>query len=95
MGKRIYIETTVVSYLTARRGRDVLVAAHQEATFVSLERLKQIRRRRGTEPKSAQISVNQCPEDYFKASPVKASRAIQCANLLIWVRNIHPPKDKV
>jgi predicted nucleic acid-binding protein len=28
----VYIETTVVSYLTARPSRDLLVAAHQEAT---------------------------------------------------------------
>lgn len=32
MKKRIYIETTVVSYLTARPSRDVVVAGHQEAT---------------------------------------------------------------
>ena len=32
MKKRVYIETTVVSYLTARPSRDLLVAAHQEAT---------------------------------------------------------------
>ncbi len=32
MKQRIYIETTVVSYLTARPSRDLLVAGHQEAT---------------------------------------------------------------
>ena len=32
MSKRVYIETTVVSYLTARPSRDLVVAAHQEAT---------------------------------------------------------------
>ena len=32
MKKRIYVETTVVSYLTARPSRDILVAGHQEAT---------------------------------------------------------------
>src|SRR3972149_2618404 len=32
MKKRVYIETTVVSYLTARPSRDPLVAGHQEAT---------------------------------------------------------------
>ena len=32
MKKRVYIETTVVSYLTARPSRDLLVAGHQEAT---------------------------------------------------------------
>jgi predicted nucleic acid-binding protein len=32
MKRKLYIETTVVSYLTARPSRDLLVAAHQEAT---------------------------------------------------------------
>jgi len=32
MGKRVYIETTVASYFTARPSRDVMVAGHQEAT---------------------------------------------------------------
>ena len=32
MSKRIYIETTVASYFTARPSRDVMVAGHQEAT---------------------------------------------------------------
>jgi predicted nucleic acid-binding protein len=32
MGKRVYIETTVVSYFTARPSRDLVVAGHQEAT---------------------------------------------------------------
>jgi predicted nucleic acid-binding protein len=32
MKPRAYIETTVVSYLTARRGRDLVIAAHQELT---------------------------------------------------------------
>lgn len=30
--KKLYIETTVVSYFTARPSRDLLVAGHQEAT---------------------------------------------------------------
>jgi predicted nucleic acid-binding protein len=32
MSKRVYVETTVVSYFTARPSRDLLVAGHQEAT---------------------------------------------------------------
>ncbi|MBU4498563.1 MAG: type II toxin-antitoxin system VapC family toxin [Verrucomicrobia bacterium] len=32
MKRKIYIETTVVSYLVARPSRDLLVAGHQEAT---------------------------------------------------------------
>jgi predicted nucleic acid-binding protein len=32
MEKHIYIETTVVSYLTAKPSRDIMVAGHQEAT---------------------------------------------------------------
>ncbi len=32
MKKRIYIETTVVSYYVARPSRDLLIAGHQEAT---------------------------------------------------------------
>jgi hypothetical protein len=32
VGKRVYIETTVVSYFAARPSRDLIVAGHQEAT---------------------------------------------------------------
>src|SRR5580704_13626278 len=32
MAERVYIETTVVSYLTARSNRDVVVAGHQQVT---------------------------------------------------------------
>lgn len=32
MKKRIYVETTVVSYLTARPSRDIMMAGHQNAT---------------------------------------------------------------
>jgi predicted nucleic acid-binding protein len=32
MKKQIYIETTVVSYLTARPSRDLMIAGHQEVT---------------------------------------------------------------
>ncbi len=32
MKRRVYVETTIVSYLAARRSRDILVAAHQEIT---------------------------------------------------------------
>jgi predicted nucleic acid-binding protein len=32
MKQKVYIETTIVSYLTARRSRDLLIAARQEAT---------------------------------------------------------------
>jgi predicted nucleic acid-binding protein len=32
MKKHIYIETTVVSYLTAKPSRDIMIAGHQEAT---------------------------------------------------------------
>jgi len=32
MKKRVYVETTIVSYLTARPSRDLMVAGHQEAT---------------------------------------------------------------
>ncbi|HNR31390.1 MAG TPA: hypothetical protein PKI11_10920 [Candidatus Hydrogenedentes bacterium] len=30
---RVYIESSVVSYYTARRSRDLIVAAHQEITY--------------------------------------------------------------
>ena len=33
MKPRVYIETSVVSYLTSRRSRDVVIAAHQELTL--------------------------------------------------------------
>lgn len=32
MEKRVYVETTVVSYLTAKPSRDIMIASHQEAT---------------------------------------------------------------
>ena len=32
MKPRVYIETSVVSYLTARSNRDLIVAAHQQIT---------------------------------------------------------------
>jgi len=32
MGKTVYMETTVVSYYTGRPSRDLMIAAHQEAT---------------------------------------------------------------
>ncbi len=32
MKQRVYIETSVVSYLTARPSRDIIIAAHQELT---------------------------------------------------------------
>src|SRR4030042_1898598 len=32
MKKHIYIETTVVSYLTAKPSRDIMIAGHQEVT---------------------------------------------------------------
>ena len=32
MQARVYIETTIASYLTARSSRDLVVAAHQEIT---------------------------------------------------------------
>jgi hypothetical protein len=32
MKKRVYIETTIVSYLTAKPSRDLIMAAHQQVT---------------------------------------------------------------
>jgi len=32
MPERVYIETTIVSYLTARPSRDVVIAGHQQIT---------------------------------------------------------------
>jgi hypothetical protein len=32
MKERVYIETSVVSYLTSRPSRDLVIAAHQELT---------------------------------------------------------------
>lgn len=33
MKQKVYLETSVVSYLTSRRSRDVVIAAHQELTL--------------------------------------------------------------
>ena len=32
MNQRVYVETTVISYLAARTSRDVIIKAHQEVT---------------------------------------------------------------
>ena len=32
MRERVYIETTIVSYLTAKPSRDLIMAAHQQVT---------------------------------------------------------------
>jgi hypothetical protein len=32
MSLKVYIETTIVSYLTARPSRDLIIAAHQQLT---------------------------------------------------------------
>ena len=32
MGVKVYVETSVVSYYTARPNRDVVIAGHQQAT---------------------------------------------------------------
>ena len=32
MKRKVYLETTIASYLTARRSRDLIIAAHQELT---------------------------------------------------------------
>jgi hypothetical protein len=32
MKPRIYVETSIISYLTARPSRDLIMAAHQEIT---------------------------------------------------------------
>lgn len=32
MKPKVYIETTVISYLTARPSRDIIIAAHQQIT---------------------------------------------------------------
>jgi hypothetical protein len=39
MGVKVYIETSVVSYYTARPNRDVVVAGHQQATHDFWDRL--------------------------------------------------------
>ena len=41
MKARLYLETSVISYLTARPSRDLMVAAHQEITREWSERHRQ------------------------------------------------------
>lgn len=33
MKRKVYVETTIVIYLTARPSRDIMLAAHQELTI--------------------------------------------------------------
>lgn len=33
MKPRVYVETTVISYLTAKPGRDIIVAGRQQSTI--------------------------------------------------------------
>ena len=42
MRKRLYVETTVVSYFTARPSRDLIIAGHQEATRELWPRLSSV-----------------------------------------------------
>ena len=41
MKQRVYLETTIVSYLTARPSRDLILAAHQEVTRQWWERRRE------------------------------------------------------
>ncbi len=42
MKQKVYIETSIVSYLTSRRSRDVVIAAHQELTLQWWEQRAQV-----------------------------------------------------
>ncbi|MBN2308796.1 MAG: hypothetical protein JXR94_07495 [Candidatus Hydrogenedentes bacterium] len=39
MSQKVYIETSIVSYLASRRSRDMVIAAHQEITLQWWEHL--------------------------------------------------------
>ena len=41
MKQRVYLETTIVSYLTARPSRDLILAAHQDVTRQWWERRRE------------------------------------------------------
>ncbi len=54
MKQRVYLETTIVSYLTARPSRDLIMAAHQEVTRQWWEK-----RRKGFDLQISQFVLNE------------------------------------
>jgi len=69
MKQRVYLETTIVSYLVARPSRDLILAAHQEVTREWWERRR----------KAFELYVSQFVADEAgRGDPEVAARRMEC-----------------
>jgi hypothetical protein len=64
MAERVYIETTVISYLTARPNRDVVIAGHQQVTHEGWD----------TRRASYELCVSQLVLDEARAGDARAAQ---------------------
>ena len=54
MKRRIYVETSVISYLTARPSKNVIEAGHQQSTYLFWDRRSEF------EPVVSELVVTEC-----------------------------------
>jgi len=73
MNRRVYIETTVISYLAARASRDVIIKAHQEVTHAWW-----LKRRKDFEPMVSDVVI----EELGRGDKTAAARRLAYARNL-------------